>query len=82
MIDIKEYTNPDGWNVADVDISKEEWISLFGNEDIIKPQWLECILRFYGEPGHKSSCFLIGKKYNANPQAINATITNCCRAVQ
>lgn len=82
MQEIKEYISPDGWTVADVDISKEEWIELFRDESVIKPEYRKWILRYYGEPGHVSSCTLLGKKYSVDPNVINATMTNCCKAVQ
>lgn len=82
MQEIKEYISPDGWNVADVDITKEEWIELFWDESVIKQEYMKWILRFYAEPGHVSSCTLLGKKFSVDPNVINATMTNCCKAVQ
>jgi len=82
MQEIQEYKTPDGWNAADVGISKEEWIELLKNEDVIRPGQRKWLLRFYREADHQSSCFLLGKKYNTDPQSINASITNCAKAIQ
>ena len=82
MQEIKEYTTSDGWHTADVNITKDEWLELLNNEDVIRPVQRMWLLRFYGEANHQSSCYLLGKKYNSDPSSINANITNCGRAIQ
>ena len=82
MQEISEYTTPDGWNTADVGISKKEWIDLLNNEDVLKQEYKTWLLRFYKEPKHQSSCYLLGKKYNTDSLSINAFMTNFGRAIQ
>ena len=82
MLEIKEYTSPDGWNTADVGLSKEEWVDLLNNEEIVRPRQREWLLRFYNEQDHQSSFYLLGKKYNTDPHAINVSLTTCGRSVQ
>lgn len=82
MIQLKEYKTPDGWNTVDTGITKEEWLQLLTDENVVKEEFLKWILRFYREPGHQSSCVKLSKKYKVNSQAINAYMTNCARAIQ
>lgn len=82
MQELQEYKTPDGWNTADVGITKEEWIELLNNEAVVRPGQRKWLLRFYREANHQSSCYLLGKKYNSDPKSINACITNCARAIQ
>ena len=82
MQEVQEYKTPDGWNTADVSISKEEWVALLNNEEVIHPGQRKWLLRFYREDNHQSSCYLLSKKYNVDPQSINSNLTNCGRAIQ
>lgn len=82
MKTITEYRDSDGWWVVDTGITKDEWVELLRNDTIIKPVYLEWILRFYGENENQSSCYLLGKKYSTNPQTINAYLTSCAKAIQ
>lgn len=81
MQEIKEYNTPDEWRVSGVYISKEEWIEFLQNNEIIRPCQREWILRFYKERNHQSSCYLLGRKYNATPNSIESALSDCGRAI-
>ena len=63
-------------------ITSAGWLELLCNERVIKPEARRWLLRFYAEKEHVSSCLLLGKYFSVDPRIINATLTNCARAVQ
>lgn len=67
---------------CDIPISMEEWIEILQNEKLTTGNYKETLLRFYNEPGHKSTCKALGEKYGKDPQSFNRTITSFAEAVQ
>lgn len=68
--------------ICDIGITTEEWISLLQNEAVADKTYIEGLAAFYREPGHKSTCAALGKKYKCSPQFFNASVRNFCQWVQ
>ena len=47
---------------CDIPISMEEWIGILQNEKLTTGNYKETLLKFYNEPGHKSTCKDLGEK--------------------
>lgn len=82
MQKITEYRTPEGFFDADIDITKEEWLSIISNPDIIDNAYIDVLVKFLREPGHKSTCKALGKKYACSFNYFNAAVTNFGRHVK
>lgn len=74
MKKIQEYRTPEGFYVADIDVSKEEWFGIISDPAIKDNAYLDVLTKFLREPGHKSTCKALGKKYDCSFNYFNATV--------
>lgn len=72
----------DGIYTVDTGISVAEWIKILKDEKLMRKNYKDTLLKFYNEPGHRSTCKNLGDKYNKNPQSYNSYITHFGRSVQ
>lgn len=62
------------YDSGDIDITTDMWYELL--KDPKAEPYMDALVIFLREPYHKSSCYLVGKKYDEDPQHFNAKITN------
>ena len=79
MQKITEYRTPEGYFDADIDITKEEWLSIIGDPCIQENVYIDVLVKFLREPGHKSTCKALGKKYDCSYNYFNMGVTNFSR---
>lgn len=61
-------------------ITKEQWLDLLNNQDLIGPVWGGVLAAFYGIGG-SATCSQIAKKYNKNPSGISGICTHLAKSV-
>ena len=76
MQKIIEYRTPEGYYDADINITKEEWLGLICNPEIKNNVYLDALTKFLREPGHRSTCKALGKKYDCSFNYFNVAVTN------
>ena len=59
---------------GDIAITTEMWYGFLKQEKA--KLYMDALIAFLREPNHKSSCYLVGKKYSKDPQHFNAKMTN------
>ena len=64
--------NDKEYDCGEIEISTEKWYSLL-NEPKAK-QYIDVLVAFLREPGHKGSCYTVAQKHNDNPQSYNAKV--------
>lgn len=74
MKKIQEYRTPEGLYVADIDVTKEEWLGIISDPAIKDNAYLDVLTKFLREPGHKSTCKALGKKYDCSFNYFNVTV--------
>ena len=62
------------YDCGDIGITTDMWYELL--KEPKAAQYMDALVTFLREPQHKSSCYLVGKKYDEDPQHFNAKITN------
>lgn len=62
------------YDSGDIDITTDMWYELL--KEPKAGQYMDALVTFLREPQHKSSCNLVGKKYDKDSQHYNAKITN------
>lgn len=72
----------DGQYVCDIDISKEEWISLLGNSKVFDEKSIEALKKWYIEPDHSATCYDIGAKYGLHSMSANGVVNGLGGRVQ
>lgn len=72
----------DGQYVCDIDISKEEWISLLGNSNVFDEKSIEALKKWYIEPDHSATCYDIGAKYGLHSMSANGVVNGLGGRVQ
>ncbi len=82
MQKIIEYRTPEGFFDADIDISKEEWLSVVSDPEIKDNVYLDVLIKFLREPGYRSTCKALGKKYDCSYGYFNGAIMNFGRYVK
>ncbi len=60
--------------------TKEDWLIILNNPDVIGPVWGGVLAAFYGMGG-AATCTQIGKKYNRTPQSISGICTNLAKRI-
>lgn len=60
--------------------SKEEWLRLLNNKNIIGPVWGGALAAFY-EAGGAATCSQIGEKYNKTPYSVSGVCTNLAKRI-
>lgn len=68
--------------MADVDITKEEWLGIISEPDFKEWTYFDALTKFLREPGHKATCKFLGKKYECSYSYFNSSITNFGRHVK
>ncbi|MGP5548879.1 AAA family ATPase [Psychrobacter alimentarius] len=63
-------------------VTKDEWKQILSNKDIMKRSYIDALIAFYLEPGHKSTCKALGDKYDLHHNAFNGAITQFGKQVQ
>ena len=61
-------------------ISKEDWLKLLNNPEVINPQWGGTLAAFY-DAGGQATCSQIGQKFGKSPFTINAYCTNLAKKI-
>ncbi len=61
-------------------ITKEQWIDLLNNPEIIGPVWGGALAMFYAEK-EGITCAELGKKYNRNPTSISGNCTQLAKRI-
>ena len=82
MQKIVEYRTPEGFFDADIDVTKEEWLSIVSDPEIQEKAYIDVLVKFLREPGHKSTCKALGKKYDCSFNYFNVVVTNFGRHVK
>lgn len=62
------------YDCGDIDITTDMWYELL--KEPKAGQYMDALVTFLREPQHKSSCNLVGKKYDKDSQHYNAKITD------
>ena len=62
------------YDCGNIDITTDTWYGLLKEPKTV--QYIDALVAFLREPQHKSSCYLVGKKYDRDSQHFNAKITN------
>lgn len=60
--------------------SKEKWLEILKNPDIIGPIWGGALAAFY-EAGGEATCAQIAKRYNKSPSAISGNCTQLAKRI-
>lgn len=81
-MDIKKATLENGIYTVDVDISVAEWRHLLEDREIFKKEYISLFNLFLAEPGHASTCRIIGEKSFLSAQMVSDTISEFGKAVQ
>lgn len=81
-MEIKKVIKQDGEYQCDIDVTVEEWKEILQDKTMMNRNYVDVLLKFHSEPGHKSTCKELGIKYNKSPQSFNGTITNFAKATQ
>ncbi|MFT0771446.1 hypothetical protein [Psychrobacter aquimaris] len=68
-------TVKEGDYVSPAFVTKDEWKQLLSNKNIMKRSYLDVLIAFYLEPGHKSTCKALGDKYDLHHNTFNGAIT-------
>ena len=76
MQKITEYRTPEGYFDADIDITKDEWLEIISDPGIKDNAYLDVLTKFLREPGHKSTCKALGKKYDCSYGYFNVAVMN------
>lgn len=76
MRKITEYRTPEGIYDADIDITKEEWLAVVSDPEIKDYTYIDVLTKFLREPGHKSTCKALGKKYDCSYGYFNGAVMN------
>ena len=63
-------------------VTKDEWKQILSNKDIMKRSYIDALIAFYLEPGHKSTCKALGDKYDLHHNTFNGAITQFGKQVQ
>ena len=63
-------------------VTKDEWKQILSNKDIMKRSYIDALIAFYLEPGHKSTCKALGDKYALHHNTFNGAITQFGKQVQ
>ncbi len=63
-------------------VTKDEWKKILSNKDILKRSYIDALIAFYLEPGHKSTCKALSDKYNLHHNIFNVAITQFGKQVQ
>ena len=82
MQKITEYRTPEGYFDADIDITKEEWLGIVSDPEIQENAYIDVLVKFLREIGHRSTCKALGKKYDCSFNYFNAAVTNFGRHVK
>ena len=82
MQKIVEYRTPEGFFDADIDVTKEEWLSIVSDPEIQEEAYIDVLVKFLRESGHKSTCKALGKKYDCSFNYFNVVVTNFGRHVK
>ncbi|MGE6439951.1 AAA family ATPase [Psychrobacter sp. NPDC078409] len=75
-------TVKEGDYVSPAFVTKDEWKQLLSNKNIMKRSYLDVLIAFYLEPGHKSTCKALGDKYDLHHNTFNGAITQFGKQVQ
>ena len=76
MQKITQYYTLEGFYDADVDITKEEWLGIVSDPEIQEKTFVDVLIKFLREPGHKATCNALGKKYDCSFNYFNVNVTN------
>lgn len=63
-------------------VTKDEWKQILSNKDIMKRSYIDALIAFYLESGHKSTCKALGDKYDLHHNTFNGAITQFGKQVQ
>ena len=78
----KEYVREDGFYDYEVAITVEDWKNILQDNHLTNSNIKDALIKFYKEPDHRSTCKILGDKYNKKPSFFSLNITNFARAVQ
>lgn len=62
------------YDCGNIEVTTDMWYGLLKEPKAV--QYIDALVAFLREPQHKSSCYLVGKKYDEDSQHFNAKITN------
>ena len=62
-------------------ITKEMWVDILNNPDIIGPVW-GCALAMFYDYGGEATCSQIGDRYGKSPMSISGNCTQLAKAIQ
>lgn len=82
MKKILEYRTPEGFFDADIDVTKEEWLAIISDPEIQEYAYIDVLVKFLREPGHRATCKALGKKYDCSFNYFNVVVTNFGRHVK
>lgn len=77
----QEPENSNSLDEYDPGITKEQWLKILNNSDVIRPEWHSVLAAFYSVGG-EATCKQIGDKFDKSPNSINATCIQLAKTVQ
>ncbi|MCM1140527.1 MAG: hypothetical protein NC453_18310, partial [Muribaculum sp.] len=66
---------------CDVPITKEKWLDILHDKDMVGPIWLRALLSFYYMPNHRATCKQCVEKYGGNNNTYNSAVSSLGEAV-
>ena len=66
---------------CEVPITKEQWVDILRDKDIVGPVWLRALLSFYYMPNHRATCKQCVEKYGGNINTYNSAVSSLGEAI-
>ena len=66
---------------CEVPITKERWVDILRDKDIVGPVWLRALLSFYYMPNHRATCKQCVEKYGGNINTYNSAVSSLGEAI-
>lgn len=66
---------------CEVPITKEQWLNILHNKDLVSPGGLRILLSFYYMPNHKATCKQCVDKYGGNINTYNSAVSSLGEAI-
>lgn len=85
MKEIPIYINGEGYSTCDTGITVEMWKAFLRDGNLMNPERIDMLVKFYNEPDHKSTCRTLAEKYDnetvSAPQKYNSHNTHLGQAL-
>ena len=78
---IKLIDNGNGDCSCQVPVSKEKWLEILSDSNLVRPELKNVLLAFYFMPGHKASCSRCAERYGYEVNWYNSGVSSLGKAV-